>query len=114
MSVVVLPAPFGPRKPTISPGAMSNEMPSTARTSRVLRRTRLFVAARSPASRSGTSKTLREVGDVDGRSAHPDLFSFPCFFAYCSPRPKTQRPSGIETAPMISSGQISSHIAVRP
>ena len=28
--VVVLPAPLGPRKPTISPGAISNEMSSTA------------------------------------------------------------------------------------
>ena len=33
LSVVVLPAPFGPRKPTRSPAAMSKEMPSTARTS---------------------------------------------------------------------------------
>src|SRR5881296_169527 len=28
--VVVLPAPFGPRRPRISPGRISNEMPSTA------------------------------------------------------------------------------------
>ena len=28
--VVVLPAPFGPRKPTISPGATSRLTPSTA------------------------------------------------------------------------------------
>src|SRR3989441_681341 len=28
--VVVFPAPFGPRKPTISPRAMRNEMPATA------------------------------------------------------------------------------------
>ena len=31
--VVVLPAPFGPRKAKISPGRTSNEMPPTARTS---------------------------------------------------------------------------------
>ena len=32
-SVVVLPAPFGPRKPTTSPSAMSRSTPSTARMS---------------------------------------------------------------------------------
>jgi ABC-type multidrug transport system ATPase subunit len=31
--VVVLPAPFGPRKPKISPGATSKSMPRTASTS---------------------------------------------------------------------------------
>jgi hypothetical protein len=31
--VVVLPAPFGPRSPTISPGATRNDTPSTARRS---------------------------------------------------------------------------------
>jgi hypothetical protein len=30
--VVVLPAPFGPRKPTISPSSTVNEMPRTAST----------------------------------------------------------------------------------
>ena len=54
-SVVVLPAPFGPRKPTISPGAMSKLMFRTASTSRVFRRTREVSAAFSPASRSGTT-----------------------------------------------------------
>ena len=29
-SVVVLPAPFGPRIPNVSPGATSKETPSTA------------------------------------------------------------------------------------
>jgi hypothetical protein len=28
--VVVFPAPFGPSSPTISPGAMTNDRPSTA------------------------------------------------------------------------------------
>src|SRR5215203_7004459 len=32
-SVVVLPAPFGPRKPTISPASTSRSTPTTARTS---------------------------------------------------------------------------------
>src|SRR2546430_15780669 len=57
-SVVVLPAPFGPRKPTTSPGSISNEIPSTARTSRHCRLTRPLSAARMPASRSGTRKTF--------------------------------------------------------
>src|SRR4029453_4099773 len=54
--VVVLPAPFGPRNPTTSPGPISNETASTAFTPRGFRRTRLFTAARRPASRSGTLK----------------------------------------------------------
>ena len=58
MSVVVLPAPFGPRKPTTSPGPISNEIVSTARTCLVFRRTRLRTAARRPASRSGTANVL--------------------------------------------------------
>jgi hypothetical protein len=32
-SVVVLPAPFGPRKPTIRPGSTVNDRSSTARVS---------------------------------------------------------------------------------
>jgi hypothetical protein len=36
-SVVVLPAPFGPRKPTRSPGSTWKSMPSTALTSSYLR-----------------------------------------------------------------------------
>src|SRR5919109_3843224 len=60
LSVVVLPAPLGPRKPTISPGATSNEMPSTAWTSRERRRTRLRSEASTPASRSWTTYVLRK------------------------------------------------------
>src|SRR3970282_1731863 len=45
---------------------------------------------------------------------HPDLFSFPCFFAYSSPRWKTHRPRGMVTAPMTSNGTISSHISDMP
>jgi hypothetical protein len=52
---------------------------------------------------------------VCNSSGHqPDLFSFPWRLAYCSPRPNTQRPAGIETMPMSRSGQSSSHMAVRP
>ena len=114
MSVVVLPAPLGPRKPTTSPGAISKEMASTARTSRVLRRTRLFVAATSPGVPLGDVEDLEQPVDVYGCVHQPHRFSFPCFFAYCSPRANTHSPSGIETTPMIMSGHSSSHIAVSP
>src|SRR4051794_39601174 len=63
---------------------MSNEIASTACTSRVRRRTSAFVAARSPASRSGTLKTFvsaptwttgsataREPSGCDGSSGLP-------------------------------------------
>ena len=73
LSVVVLPAPLGPRKPTTSPAAISKLIPSTAWTWRVSRRTRLRVAARTPPSRTGTSNVLRsstahtrDVGGADG------------------------------------------------
>src|SRR5205814_5646714 len=58
-SVVVFPAPFGPRKPTTSPGAIVNETPSTAWTLRNLRRYRLRTAAFNPESRSGTLNVFR-------------------------------------------------------
>ena len=50
-----------------------------------------------------------EVGVGLGRAErdHPDRFSFPCRLAYSSPRRKTQSPSGIATAPIRSSGQMS-------
>ena len=38
---------------------------------------------------------------------YPDRLSFPCFLACNSPRRKTQIPSGTETTPMISIGQMS-------
>src|SRR5262245_25128556 len=57
--VVVLPAPFGPRNPTTSPARIPSETPSTASTSRCVRRTRLRIAARSPASLTGTLKVFR-------------------------------------------------------
>src|SRR2546426_9605412 len=42
--VVVLPAPFGPRKPTISPASTRNEMPRTASTApKVLVRSRTSI-----------------------------------------------------------------------
>src|SRR5437867_1901402 len=44
--VVVLPAPFGPRKPTISPTSTRNEMPRTASTApKVLVRSRTSIIA---------------------------------------------------------------------
>lgn len=55
LRVVVLPAPLGPKNPTISPGATSKEMFFTASTSRVVRETRLLIAAPNPGSRWGTS-----------------------------------------------------------
>src|SRR5208283_3696778 len=54
-SVVVLPAPLGPRNPTTSPAARSKEMSSTAAISLERRRTRLRSAAAAPASRSLTT-----------------------------------------------------------
>src|SRR5688572_11965511 len=58
LRVVVLPAPLGPRKPTISPGSIAKLTPPTATTSRWARLTRLFAAALRPGSRTGTLKTL--------------------------------------------------------
>src|SRR5262245_60224980 len=44
--LVVLPAPFGPRKPTIPPAPTRNEMPRTASTApKVLRRSRTSIIA---------------------------------------------------------------------
>src|SRR5207342_2963108 len=57
-SVVVLPAPLGPRKPTTSPGSIVNETESTAETSLVSRCTRLRSDARNPCSRTGTLNVL--------------------------------------------------------
>src|SRR2546425_2022353 len=68
-SVVVLPAPFGPRKPTTSPGSISNEIPSTASTRLVFRRTRLVRAWRRPGSRSGTTNVLQRSSTWTTRSA---------------------------------------------
>src|SRR5438876_1165295 len=45
---------------------------------------------------------------------HPDRFSFPCFLAWISPRRKTQIPSGTETAPISSRGQMSPHTVPSP
>ena len=46
--VVVLPAPLGPRKPTISPGSMAKLTPSTARTSLYSRRNSPRIAPSRP------------------------------------------------------------------
>ena len=96
------------------PGAISNEMPSTARTSRVLRRTRLFVAASETRPRArGRRRSC--AGRRRGLRAPLIPTSSASRAASRSARrgAKTQSPSGIETAPMTSSGQISSHSAVR-
>ena len=53
-SVVVLPAPLGPRKPTTSPGSTLKDTAFTASTSRVRRWNRLLAACHKPGSRSGT------------------------------------------------------------
>src|SRR4051794_25246137 len=48
LSVVVLPAPLGPRNATISPGSMVKLTPSTARTCLYSRRTRARTAPSRP------------------------------------------------------------------
>src|SRR5690606_20921761 len=58
--VVVLPAPFGPRKPTISPGPTRNVMSRTASTVRVSRRARLVSAGGRAAVRTGSTYQVTE------------------------------------------------------
>src|SRR5262245_27377278 len=53
LSVVVLPAPFGPIKPTTSPASIENERSRTASIDRYSRRTNERSAARKPAARTG-------------------------------------------------------------
>ena len=48
LSVVVLPAPLGPRKPTNSPSAMVKLMPSAARISSNSRRNSPFTPPQKP------------------------------------------------------------------
>src|SRR5438477_356338 len=43
------------------------------------------------------------------RVPQPDRLSLPCFLACSSPRRNTQIPSGTDTTPMISIGQMSPH-----
>jgi hypothetical protein len=54
LSVVVLPAPFGPRNPTRSPAAISKDTSSTARTVLYVRRNTDLSAASNPGGRSWT------------------------------------------------------------
>ena len=54
LSVVVFPAPFGPRKPTRSPSAIWNDSSSTALTSSYLRRSTERSAAAMPGARLWT------------------------------------------------------------
>ena len=73
-SVVVFPAPLGPRKPTISPGCSTKEMPSTAVTSSRRLRTRLASAAPTPDSRSVTRKDFRSCETrMAGRGSIPQV-----------------------------------------
>src|SRR6266566_3494308 len=57
-SVVVFPAPLGPRNPTISPGSMRNVTSRTACTSRYRGRTSARSAPPSPGSRTLTRNVL--------------------------------------------------------
>src|SRR6266550_5154642 len=58
LSVVVLPAPLGPRNPTISPGSMAKVTSRTAWTSRYRGRSSARSAPLSPGSRTLTLKVL--------------------------------------------------------
>src|SRR5437879_4770366 len=58
LSVVVLPAPFGPRNATISPGSIRNVTLRTAFTSRYRGRNSARKAPRSPGSRTFTWNVL--------------------------------------------------------
>src|SRR6266571_5520792 len=68
LSVVVLPAPFGPRNATISPGSIRNVTSRTACTSRYRGRRRARRAPRSPGSRTFTWNVLlsRSASTIDG------------------------------------------------
>src|SRR6266508_6622962 len=78
-----------------------------------LHRARRLVRQRDAAHVNPGFEIRVALGSADLQS-HPDLFSFPCFFAYRAPRRKTSRPSGIETAPITSSGQMSRQTAAGP
>src|SRR5437870_5223319 len=68
LSVVVLPAPFGPRNATISPGSIRNVTSRTACTSRYRGRRSARRAPRSPGSRTFTWNVLlnRAASTIDG------------------------------------------------
>src|SRR5213596_181379 len=68
LSVVVLPAPFGPRNATISPGSIRNVTSRTACTSRYRGRRSARRAPRSPGSRTFTWNVLlnRSASTIDG------------------------------------------------
>src|SRR5204862_5525357 len=68
LSVVVLPAPFGPRNATISPGTIRNVTLRTAFTSRYRGRRSARRAPRSPGSRTFTWNVLlnRSASTIDG------------------------------------------------
>src|SRR5271169_4998253 len=67
LRVVVLPAPLGPRKPTISPGLIEKERGLTASTERYLRRKKCLRVLRKPGSEAETRKDLaRSVAEMMG------------------------------------------------
>src|SRR6185437_13984889 len=73
LSVVVFPAPFGPRKPKISPSATLRSTPATASTTAVLRWRRVWNDLRRPLA-SITEILLRSARSTAGepltRSPH--------------------------------------------
>jgi hypothetical protein len=79
-TVVVLPAPFGPRMPKISPSATENDTSSTAtRDPYVLRRCATSIAAPAPGAELGTAVRLL---DITGAPRWDDKFiatPFPVF-----------------------------------
>ncbi len=65
--VVLLPAPFGPRKPKISPRRTSKEMPSTARMSGSNTLTRFFTRMIAWDGATTFEGTAPAASGVDGR-----------------------------------------------
>src|SRR5213596_992215 len=76
LSVVVLPAPFGPRNATISPGSIRNVTSRTACTSRYRGRRSARRAPRSPGSRTFTwnvllNRSASTIGGMGVREIYP-------------------------------------------
>ena len=74
--VVVLPAPFGPRRPYVSPGAIANPTPSTA--CRSPNRFRRPVHARTGVAEAAAAAGLASVGGLadgsrDGSGTLPGM-----------------------------------------
>ena len=97
-SVVDFPAPFGPMRPTISPGATSNDTPRTAGTPPY--------ATSSPATSSELTVVLLHgrLAEVGGRDVEvlPDL----------SRRPLRERPSLVEDLDAVADPHDERHVVV--